>query len=193
MSILEVGAGIGLHTQFFLDRGCVVTLTDARDENVELMRTKYPNLTVEKLDLDTATTLAHLGHFDAVYCFGLLYHLKNPDHAITLMSDAAPVVFLETVVSPEDGDSITFVPDHQGLDSGIYSTACRPTRQWVLSRLSEKFGYSYMAVTQPNHDDFPKNWKAPNAGRYNRAIFVGSRFDLANHKLSGRCVDLHIS
>src|SRR4051794_26482202 len=43
--VLEVGAGIGDHTSFFLDRGCRVTITDGRPKNVRLLRERYPDAT----------------------------------------------------------------------------------------------------------------------------------------------------
>jgi len=48
----EVGAGIGDHTSFFLDRGCSVITTEGRPENLELLRQRYPQLDVRLLDLD---------------------------------------------------------------------------------------------------------------------------------------------
>ncbi|MHA1290570.1 MAG: [2,4-di-O-methyl-alpha-L-fucopyranosyl-(1-_3)-alpha-L-rhamnopyranosyl-(1-_3)-2-O-methyl-alpha-L-rhamnopyranosyl] dimycocerosyl phenol-phthiocerol 3'''-O-methyltransferase, partial [Candidatus Thorarchaeota archaeon] len=46
--ILEVGAGIGDHSQFFIDRGCPMVITDAREQNAEEIGERYqsPNVTV---------------------------------------------------------------------------------------------------------------------------------------------------
>lgn len=41
-SVLEVGAGIGDHTSFFIDRGCTVTITDAREENLAIVGRRLP-------------------------------------------------------------------------------------------------------------------------------------------------------
>src|SRR5205823_5780095 len=40
-SVLEVGAGVGTHSTFFLDRDCSVLATDARTENVAVMKAVY--------------------------------------------------------------------------------------------------------------------------------------------------------
>src|SRR5262245_4186926 len=37
-TVLEVGAGIGDLTHYFLDRGCTVTATDVREENVRYLK-----------------------------------------------------------------------------------------------------------------------------------------------------------
>ena len=51
-TVLEVGAGIGDHTLFFLERRCKVLTTDARAENVEELQKRYPDVDVRQLDLD---------------------------------------------------------------------------------------------------------------------------------------------
>jgi 16S rRNA A1518/A1519 N6-dimethyltransferase RsmA/KsgA/DIM1 with predicted DNA glycosylase/AP lyase activity len=42
-SVLEVGAGVGDLTSFFLDRGCSVTSIEPRPENIEYFRARYKN------------------------------------------------------------------------------------------------------------------------------------------------------
>src|SRR5262245_1325089 len=80
-TVLEVGAGIGLHTQFFVDRGCAVTITDGAPTNVAAIRERYPDHDVRILDLDLPVDADSLGCFDIVYCYGTLYHLQRPDTA----------------------------------------------------------------------------------------------------------------
>jgi len=75
--VLEVGAGIGLHTPFFLERGCEVLVTDGNAENVGEIRRRLPNVPSTLLDLEQDGALDHLGTFDIVYCYGLLYHLTE--------------------------------------------------------------------------------------------------------------------
>ena len=41
MSVLEVGAGIGDHSHYYLDRGCDVTITESRLENLAHLRSRY--------------------------------------------------------------------------------------------------------------------------------------------------------
>jgi hypothetical protein len=62
---LEVGAGIGLHTAFFEERGCDVLSTDGNPVNVAEMLRRYPHCKLGVLDLDRANDLADLGTFDA--------------------------------------------------------------------------------------------------------------------------------
>ena len=44
--MLEVGAGIGDHTSFFLDRGCTVTVTEVQEQNLVVLGSRYADLDV---------------------------------------------------------------------------------------------------------------------------------------------------
>ena len=83
--VLEVGAGIGDHTSFFLDRGCRVTALEGRLENVEILKSRFPSVETSWLDLDD-DEIRHLGRFEIVYAYGVLYHLAEPRRAIARMS-----------------------------------------------------------------------------------------------------------
>src|SRR4051794_500326 len=50
--VLEVGAGIGLHTPFFLERGCQVTVTDGRPENVAEIARRLPQVRTAVVDME---------------------------------------------------------------------------------------------------------------------------------------------
>ena len=58
--VLEVGAGIGLHTPFFLERGCEVTVTDGRAENVAEIARRLPTVRTALVDLEADKSLAAL-------------------------------------------------------------------------------------------------------------------------------------
>jgi 2-polyprenyl-3-methyl-5-hydroxy-6-metoxy-1,4-benzoquinol methylase len=97
--VLEVGAGIGDHTSFFLDRGCRVTALEGRLENVEILKSRFPSVETLWLGLDDDET-SDLGRFEIVYAYGLLYHLADPRRAITRMSAwCSDLLLLETCVS----------------------------------------------------------------------------------------------
>jgi hypothetical protein len=72
--VLEVGAGIGDHSHYFLDRGCTLTVTEARPENLAALRARYPRVDVQALDLEHPRELPG-APYEIVYCYGLLYHL----------------------------------------------------------------------------------------------------------------------
>lgn len=184
-SVLEVGAGIGDHTTFFLDRGCKVLCTEPRKDNLNVIRRRFksePNLAVEELDLDGALPPA-APQYDVVYCYGVLYHLSHPAEALAWMCHrAGGLLLLETCVSFSSEDKPFPVREKGSFQSqAITGTGCRPSRVWVMNRLREKMPQVYVAATQPWHEEFPLDWTAPrptSSTGLARAVFVASRAPL---------------
>jgi SAM-dependent methyltransferase len=182
--VLEVGAGIGLHTPFFLERGCDVTVTDGRPENVAEIARRLPQVRTAVVDLEVDRPLGELGRFDIVYCYGLLYHLGNPERALARLAEVCDgMLLLETAVSPGNHDELLFVRDPDYLNQAVSGVGCRPTRLWVLNRLHMLFGHAYIPRSQPDHVDFPSDWKQPPIQLMYRSIFVGSRAPLTRPTL----------
>jgi hypothetical protein len=183
-SVLEVGAGVGDHTSFFLDRGCRVVSTDARPENVKALGSRYPAIEVRHLDLDSPDALG--ASFDIVYCYGLLYHLTRPAEAIEFMDGCCRrLLLVETCVSFGDGESVNPCAEPAAVASqSVSGRGCRPTRPWVYGQLRRHFEHVYMPTTQPYHEQFPVDWTtAPPPNTLTRAVFIASRQELANELL----------
>lgn len=184
--VLEIGAGIGLHTPFFLERGCEVVVTDGNPENVAEARSRLPNnVRVEQFDLESDKDWSRFGTFDLVYCYGLLYHLGNPAETIENISKICTgQLLLETGVSLGRYSELQlirdFVANNNQATSGI---GCRPTRLWVLEQLNKYFGNGYISRTQPDYPDFTPDWALPETRLMYRAIFVGSKAPLASPEL----------
>jgi SAM-dependent methyltransferase len=177
--VLEVGAGIGLHTPFFLERGCDVTVTDGRPENVAEIARRLPQARTAVVDMEIDRSLADLGRFDIVYCYGLLYHLSNPERALARIAEVCDgQLLLSTAVSPGNYDELLLVRDPDYFNQALSGIGCRPTRQWVLNRLRMLFGHAYIPRTQPDHVDFPTDWKQPPIQLMYRSTFIGSRTPL---------------
>lgn len=182
--VLEVGAGIGLHTPFFLERGCEVLATDGNAQNVEEIRRRHPGLRVEQVDLERDEDLRRLGTFDIVHCYGVLYHLAHPERALARLAQACTgQILLETCVSLGAFPEVVFLRDYRGNNQAVSGIACRPTRAWVKEALERHFGMAYFPLTQPGHPDFPEDWICPETQVLYRAIFIGSKVPLANPRL----------
>jgi FkbM family methyltransferase len=185
-TVLEVGAGIGDHTHFFLDRRCQIMPTEGRPENLELLQSRYPSLPVRLLDMDNPDpTLT--GPFDIVYCYGLLYHLKHPLAAIEFMSNVCQgLLLLETCVSYGEEAMLHPCPEWaESPSQAISGQGCRPTRHWVYRQLKQYFDFVYLPVTQPNHEEFPLDWSVPVPDEgLTRAVFIASRKPLNNSLLA---------
>ena len=195
LSVLEVGAGIGDHSHYFIDRGCTITITDARPENVSYLRKRYPRCKVCILDLENPVKIEG-APFDIVYCYGLLYHLRNPEESLRFLArNTKKMLLLETCVSFGDREEINLEDERQWKPTQAYSgTGCRPTRVWLFKRLQRYFEHIYVPVTQPNHEEFPLDWTAPerHSTKLSRAIFIGSRVEIENDLLKPSLINKHI-
>lgn len=190
-TVLEVGAGIGDHTSFFLDRGCTVVATEGRPENLALLRQRYPDLPSAVLDLDNPDP-SFSETAEIVYCYGTLYHLSRPAEAIEyLAARATDMMLLETCVSPGTDERLNLVEeDVDNPSQALRGRGCRPTRPWVKSRLAEFFPHVYMTTTQPWHEEFPLAWSFQPDERLVRSVFVASRQPLGSPVLTKEIPEL---
>ncbi|MDQ6929850.1 MAG: GSCFA domain-containing protein [Candidatus Eremiobacteraeota bacterium] len=190
-SVLEVGAGPGHHTAFYVERNCNVVATDARAECTEKIRSTFPAVRTAVVDMNHPWRLAELGLFDIVHCYGLLYHLEDPEAAIREMAArCTSLLLLETCVSAT-GSEINPVPElHDDYTQSVTGMGCRPGRAWVFEALRKYFPYVYETRTQPNHDEFPLDWTTVEAGQgLTRIVTVSSRDALDNPLLSLELLD----
>ena len=186
-TVLEVGAGIGDHTSFFLDRGCQIVSTDAREENLRILGARYQHITVTHLDLDDPGRVPWNERFDIIYCYGVLYHLKNPAKALEFMSRWCLRMFLlETCVSFGKEDMVN--PCEEDLAKPTQSVSgggCRPTRRWIYNELRRHFEFVYLPISQPYHEEFPIDWTSPPSTQsLTRAVFIGSRMQIDDERFT---------
>lgn len=183
LRVLEVGAGIGLHTGFFLNKGCDVVTSDGRADNVAEIRRRWPDVPVLQLDLEQESDLTRLGTFDLVYCYGLLYHVGDPDRVLSMLASICRgQILLELIVNMDRDETLYLVTDPAVNDQSTVGKACRPSRSWILRRLQHYWGHGYITITQPNHAEFPVDWNLQ-THLNTRAVFVGSRTALSNPTL----------
>jgi len=189
-SVLEVAAGVGDHTSFFLDRGCSVLVTEGRPKNVKLLQKRYPNLEVRRLDLDSPPA-DFAPMVEVVYCYGALYHLARPAEALTFLGEhTTDLLLLETCVSPGDAIELNPVTEARGDPSqALKGTGCRPTRPWIWAELERNFPFVYVTVTQPWHEEFPLDWQAPAGTGLTRSVFVAAKRELALPTLSPKLLN----
>jgi SAM-dependent methyltransferase len=184
-TVLEVGAGAGDHTHFFTDRGCRVTVTEGRAENLDILRTRYPELAVVELDMEKPN-MAGDEKFDIVYCYGLLYHVNSPARAIEFLAGKCRgMLLIETCVSFGSDLNVNLCEeDPENPTQALSGKGCRPTRPWVIAELRKYFGFAYITRTQPWLEDFPLDWTTTPPEGLVRSVFVGSREALKNDLLS---------
>lgn len=194
-TVLELGAGIGDHTEYFLDRSCTVTAVEGRAAAVEVLRARFEGIkavTVREMDLDPPLA-DDLGAFDVVVCLGLLYHVG---HARELLEWAAArtgdLLIVETIVDPAPADRppVAVEEDRTLPGASTHGTGSRVTRQWVWSVLADVLPHVYTPVGQVPHYEFPLDWRQP-VHATTRAIFIGSRHPIADPALVPWLPDQH--
>jgi FkbM family methyltransferase len=186
--VLEVGAGIGDHTGFYLDRGCSVMTSDARPENLMALQERFagnPAVRIASLDMDQPAGLTET--FDVVHCYGLLYHLQKPGVAIEFLCKRCDsLLVLETCVSygSEARMYPLAEPAHE-LSQAFSGQGCRPTRAWVVEQLKRFMPHVYVTATQPAHPEFPLDWSVTenDLRQLKRAVFVASRVPLGDNPM----------
>ncbi|HDY89391.1 MAG TPA: class I SAM-dependent methyltransferase [bacterium] len=192
MTVLEVGAGIGDLSHYYIDRRCKITITEARLENLQYLKKRFPDENIQYLNMESPSYLKE-APFDIVHCYGLIYHLSNPEQALQFLSSCCKkMLFLSTCVSFANSNIINWVTENQSsLTQAISGTGCLPTRPWVFKKLSKLFKYVYIPKTQPNHEEFPIDWTAPEMHRANlsRAIFISSNIRIDNVMLTEALID----
>jgi predicted RNA methylase len=182
-NVLEVGAGVGDLTSFFLDRGCTVITSEGRPENLAILRQRYPSVDARLLDLDKPDDRAFDVQAEVVFCYGLLYHLERPADALAFLArHCASLLLLETIVSLGEEIGSTHQPEKKHIPTEALSgVGSRPTRAWVVDELRHHFPYVYCTRTQPWHPEFPLDWSgAPTPHPSTRAVFIAAREILDN-------------
>ncbi len=139
---------------------------------------------VSFLDLDNPSNFAE--KFDIGYCYGLLYHITNPEVALNLIANhVKSILLLETCVSFNYEDEVIIHnEDKDSFSQSIYGVGCKPGRKWLYYQLKKHFKHVYMPLSQPDHYEFPIDWlQNSNDDVLHRAIFIASNNIIENDLL----------
>lgn len=178
-SVLEVGAGVGHLTRFFVERGCAVVVTEARTENVEELRRRVPAVQASVADVEDG--LQHLGRFDVVFCYGVLYHLESPLRALRNMAAVCDdLLLIETMVCDSRLPMLRLEDETKSVNQALRGLAHRPSPSYLALALNRiGFDHVYVAKDPPDHHDYRFSWQdkldTARDGALLRAIFVASR------------------
>jgi SAM-dependent methyltransferase len=140
--VLEVGAGVGRLTGFFLERGCSVVVTEARSENVDELRRRLP--TVDAREADVEESLEHLGSFNVVFCYGVLYHLESPLRALRNMAAVcSDLLLIETMVCDARLPVLRLEDEPKSANQALRGLAHRPSLSYLALALN-RIGFDHV-------------------------------------------------
>jgi SAM-dependent methyltransferase len=181
-TVLEVGAGVGQLTGFFTSRGCRVVATEARADNVDELRRRRPDVAVVQADVEER--LERLGHFEVVFCYGLLYHLENPLRALRNMSAVCDdLLLIETIVCDAPAPVLRLDDETKAVNQALRGVAHRPSPSYLALALN-RIGFDdvYAVTRPPAHPEYEFERVGDSSitreGRPLRAVFVASRSPL---------------
>ena len=165
-SVLELGSLEGAHSFSLARRGLTVTALEGRQANVEKARfvqslLGVDGVTFERADLETAS-LAGFGQFDAIFCAGLLYHLRRPWRLLDSFASVAPNVLLQTHYARDATTTSDGVPGASygefGLRdplSGLSASSFWMTLQAIEERLAAAGFQVETLENSPEHQHGP--------------------------------------
>lgn len=152
---VDVGCGVGFFSQTLAECGLCTCGFDARAENVEEAHRRFPGIAFEQANVE-AREISQLGQFDLVLCFGLLYHLENPQQAIrNLRAITEKCLVIESMCLPEATCSLLLRQEPRQDDQSLTEMACYPTEN-SLAKMLYRAGFAnvYRVTPLPDHDDF---------------------------------------
>ena len=152
---VDAGCGVGFFSQTLAESGLNVCGFDAREENVEEARRRFPGIPFGQGDIEDHG-IGSLGRFDLVLCFGLLYHLENPLRAIrNLRSITEKCLLLESMCVPEERQALLLRQEPRQDDQSLTEMACYPSESSLVKMLYRAgFANVYRVAPLPDHDDF---------------------------------------
>lgn len=171
-SALDAGCGIGYFSELLAALNFSVTAIDARQENIDEAKRRFPGIDFVTRDVEDQQVQG-LGSFDLVLCFGLLYHLENPFHAIrNLFALTAKLLVIETIVTSHDLPMAALVDEYVAEDQSIHSVAFIPSESAFIKMLFRSgFVHVYKTVQLPEHQQF----RETDQESRRRTIIVASR------------------
>jgi hypothetical protein len=154
--VLELGAFNGYIGAQIANKGATVHCIEGRQENVDNIKLNYPNLTVEKANLDSP--IWKWGKWDIIINFGLYYHLTNyhREHLVNCVNNTN-LLFFETVVF-DSLQPVIYFRKEMGNDQALQINAGTPSTLYVENILSdfnvkfEKFSDSILNGNSHHYD-----------------------------------------
>jgi SAM-dependent methyltransferase len=87
-TIMEVGAGIGNFSRFFLNRDSLI-LTDVQEEYLDALRKKFgslPHVIVERYNLENSAAHLRNRNIDTILALNVMEHIHDDVHALREMA-----------------------------------------------------------------------------------------------------------
>lgn len=152
--VLELGAGVGDLTSYWVQKGCMVTCVEGREENANHIKDRYRlgMVTTMVLDLDDVPPFPKA--YDIVFSYGILYHLRQPFTALKSWAMVCrELLLLETVIS-KTNMSTPVDEDPTDPTAGINKCAIWPNYDELVCYIKDLFPCVYAPARPPDHEEY---------------------------------------
>lgn len=173
-SLLEVGCGWADMGAYFHSLGSDVSVSDAREEHIEVIQKRHPELKGLVVDSENVDWQYDKSKFDIIIHFGLLYHLQNPEVNLKMICDHCDTLIIETeVLDSDDPNRVLSKAEETVWERGAWGmafsgTGSLPSYAWV-ERVLEECGMEVVRIPKPELANFGAHrydWPRVNANRF---------------------------
>ena len=144
--ILELGCGYGDIGKVFIGLGAEVIFAEGREEHVNILKNKFPNNRVYKVNLENEWPFKY-EKFDLILHLGVLYHLDNIEFSLEKSILNTSNLVLETEVCDSDDPNLVLKIDENmdGYDQSLIGKGSRPSGKY-LENIFKKYNCSYEII-----------------------------------------------
>lgn len=172
MKVLELGCGYGDIGMGLWTLGADVFFSDARQEHLEVIRSRYPSLPRNRLlQIDLEDGIESSDGFDLILHLGVLYHLTNWEKSIRDCARIARFMVLESEVCDSDDDAFEINVQEQGYDQAFSGIGTRPSADNIESELREAgFAVERIADSRCNSGFHVYDWPVQNTKTWRHGL-----------------------
>lgn len=139
-SLSEIGCGYAFFGNFFNKFCDKVSVSDARNEHIEIVKREYPDLKSSVMDVDGIFTEEKT---DILIDFGVLYHIKDVESHIKSFVNYDYIILETEVVDSLEKENIHV--NENGYDQAFNGIGSRPS-QSVIENLLDLNGFDYIMI-----------------------------------------------
>lgn len=167
-TLLELGCGYADVGNMFYELGAIVTSSDVRKEHLAIVDKRYPHIKTLLIDGDNDTIK---DKYDIIVHWGLLYHLKEIEAHLEIVSQKCDILLLETEVSDSDDNQFYIRTNENGSDQAFNLNGIRPSQSYVEDVL-EKNGFQFKLIKDPilNSGFHSYDWNITNSKNWRHGL-----------------------
>ena len=163
-SIFDAGAGTGEISGYFSKNGGTVTAADARQEHLQAISKKYPNIKTIRSNFEAPLSVN--AKYDITFSIDTLCHISNYEKHLKDLCAKSVELILETAVCDSNDPNINFNVAEDSSNKMLSATGMgsRPSAAKIEKILSES-GMHFIRVdsSELNYNNYVYDWNVINS------------------------------